>query len=65
MELEAKIKLLEKQKTFLEQQTFIADKKAIIFNMMIGIAEKEYQIYILKNSSLERSTILKNNKNKQ
>lgn len=38
MELEAKIKLLEKQKTFLEQQAFIANKKAIIFDMMIDIA---------------------------
>jgi len=25
MELEAKVKLLEKQKTFLEQQAFVAD----------------------------------------
>jgi transposase-like protein len=30
MELEAKVKLLEKQKSFLEQQAFVADKKAII-----------------------------------
>jgi hypothetical protein len=65
MELEAKVKLLEKQKTFLEQQAFVADKKAIIFDMMIDIAEKEYQIDIRKNSPPGQSTILKNNKNKQ
>jgi hypothetical protein len=65
MELEAKVKLLEKQKTFLEQQAFVADKKAIIFDMMIDIAEKEYQIDIRKNLPPEQSTNLKNNKNKQ
>ena len=65
MELEAKVKLLEKQKTFLEQQSYVADKKAIIFDMMIDIAEKEYQIDIRKNSLPEQSTILKHNKNKQ
>jgi transposase-like protein len=65
MELEAKVKLLEKQKAFLEQQAFVADNKAIIFDMMIDIAEKEYQIAIRKNSSPEQSTILKNKKNKQ
>ena len=65
MELEAQVKLLEKQKSYLEQQAFVEDKKAIIFDMMIDIAEKEYQIDIRKNSSPEQSTILKNNKNKQ
>ena len=48
MELEAQVKLLEKQKVFLEQQAFVTDKKAIIFDMMIDIAEKEYQIDIRK-----------------
>jgi transposase-like protein len=56
MELEAKVKLLEKQKTFLEQQTFVSDKKAILFDMMIDLAEKEYQIDIRKNSPPEQST---------
>jgi transposase-like protein len=65
MELQAKVRLLEKQKTFLEQQAFVADKKAIIFDMMIDIAEKEYQIDIRKNSSPEQSTILKKDNNKQ
>jgi hypothetical protein len=65
MELEARVKLLEKQKAFLEQQAFVADKKAIIFDMMIDIAEKEYKIDIRKNSSPEQSTNLKNKNNKQ
>lgn len=65
MELEAKVKLLEKQKAFVERQSFVADKKAIIFDMMIDIAEKEYQIDIRKNSLPEQSTILKKNNNKQ
>ena len=48
MELEIKVKILEKQKSFLEQQAFVADKKAIIFDMMIDIAEEEYKIDIRK-----------------
>jgi transposase len=62
MELEAKIKLLEKQKSFLEQQAQVADKKAIIFDMMIDLAEKEYRIDIRKNSEPEQSTYLENEK---
>ena len=54
-----------KQKAFLEQQAFVAEKKAIIFDMMIDIAEKEYKIDIRKNSSPEQSTNLKNKNNKQ
>jgi hypothetical protein len=37
MELKAKVKLLEKQKAFLEQQAFVTDNKATIFNLMIAI----------------------------
>ena len=62
MELEAKIKLLEKQKSFLEQQAHVADKKAIIFDMMIDLAEKEYRIDIRKNSCPEQSTYFENEK---
>ena len=50
MELEAKVKLLEKQKALLEQQAHVSDSKVIIFDMMISRAEKEYQIDIRKNS---------------
>jgi len=64
MELEAKVKLLEKQKAMLEQQAHVADSKAIIFDMMIDLAEKEYQIDIRKNSPPEQSNNLENSINK-
>jgi hypothetical protein len=64
MELEAKVKLLEKQKAFLEQQAHVSDSKAIIFDMMIDLAEKEYQIDIRKNSSPGQSNDLPKNKTK-
>ena len=61
MELEARVKLLEKQKAMLESQVERADKKAIIFDMMIDIAEKEYNISIRKNSSPEQSISIEKN----
>jgi transposase len=42
MELEARVKLLEKLKAMLEHQVERADKKAISFDRMIDIAKKEY-----------------------
>ena len=65
MELEAKVKLLEKQKSLLERQAFVADKKAIIFDMMIDIEEEENKIDIRKKSPPEQSTILKTKNSKQ
>lgn len=56
LELEQKVKLLEKQKAFLERQVETADKKAVIFDMMITLAEKEYNIPIRKKCSPEQST---------
>ena len=56
MELEAEVKLLQKQKAFLEKQAYVADKKVIIFDMMINLAEKEYQIDIRKNLPPEQLT---------
>lgn len=50
LELEQEVLLLKKQKAFLEKQVEQADKKAIIFDMMIDLAEKEYNIPIRKNS---------------
>ena len=50
MELEQKVRLLEKQKNLLEKQVEQADKKTIIFDMVIDFAEKEYDIPIRKNS---------------
>jgi len=64
MELQAKVKLLEKQKALLEKQVNFTDKKAIIFDMLIDIAEKEYNIDIRKNSSPEQLADLKKNTNK-
>ena len=65
MELEAQVKLLEKQKAFLERQAFVSDKKAILFDMMIDLAEKEYHIDIRKNSAPEQSTVSNKKSNKQ
>jgi transposase len=56
LELEAKVKLLEKQKALVEHQASQATKKAIIFDMMIDLAEKEYHIDIRKNSLPGQST---------
>ena len=50
IELEEKVKLLEKQKARAEYIAERADKKAILFDMMINLAEKEYNIPIRKNS---------------
>ena len=55
MELEQRIKLLEKQKASLEQQVEMAEEKAIFFDMMIDIAEKELKIPIRKKSLPEQS----------
>lgn len=64
MELEQRVKLLEKQKAQLESQVERADKKAIIFDMMIDLAEKEYNIPIRKNSLPEQSISTKRNTKK-
>lgn len=48
LELEQKIRLLEKQKAFLAKQAEDSNKKAIFFDMMIDIAEKEFNIPIPK-----------------
>jgi transposase-like protein len=64
MELEAKVKLLEKQRAYYEHLANVSDKKAIIFDMMINLAEKEYQIDIRKNSSPEQSINLDKKKTK-
>lgn len=48
LELEQQVKLLEKQKNRAEYLADRADKKAILFDMMIDIAEKEFKIPIRK-----------------
>lgn len=62
MELEAKVKLLEKQKTRAEHLAERADKKVIIFDMLVDMAEKEYDIQIRKNYKPELSNASKKNK---
>ena len=61
LELEAKVKLLEKQKARAEQLAERADKKVIIFDMLVDMAEKEYDIQIRKNYTPELSTSTKKN----
>lgn len=56
LELEQRIKVLEKQKTFLEKQAERSDMKAAFFDMMVDMAEKEYNISIRKNSLPDQST---------
>lgn len=53
MELKQKVRLLEKQKKFLEHQVEQSEKKAILFDMMIDIAEEEFNIPIRKKSKPE------------
>lgn len=65
LELELKIKLLEKQNAFLAHQVEQADKKAVIFDMMINLAEKEYKIPIRKNSLPEQLTNIDQKKKKR
>ncbi len=65
LELEQENRLLKKQKAHLEHQVSRADKKAIIFDMMIDLAEKEYNISIRKNSKPGLSTPSKKNTKKQ
>ncbi|WP_417445101.1 hypothetical protein [Joostella sp.] len=65
IELEAKVKLLEKQKARAEYLAERADKKVIIFDMLVNMAEKEYDIQIRKNYRPELLKTSKKNKRKQ
>ena len=65
LELEQKVKLLEKQNAFLSKQVETADKKAVIFDMMIDLAEKEFNIPIRKKCSPEQSIITEKSQKKQ
>ena len=64
MELEQKVKLLEKEKARLVDQLARSDKKAILFDLMIDLAEKEYKIPIRKNSLPGQSIDSKNSTKK-
>lgn len=65
LELEAKVKLLEKQKARAEHLAERADKKVIIFDMLVDMAEREYDIQIRKNYKPGSSTSSKKSKKKQ
>lgn len=65
VELEAKVKLLEKQKSRAEHLAERADKKVIIFDMLVDMAEKEYDIAIRKNYTPELLNASKKSKKKQ
>ncbi len=64
LELEAKVKLLEKQKASLEKKLDFSDKKVIFFDMMIDIAEEEFKIPIRKKHLPEQLNDTKSNKKK-
>lgn len=65
MELEQRIKLLERQKASLEKQVETAEEKSIFFDMMIDIAEKEFNIPIRKKSLPRQSTSTQANNDAQ
>ncbi|WP_220485231.1 hypothetical protein [Flavobacterium sp. SOK18b] len=54
-----------RDRALLERQAYVADKKAILFDMMIDLAEKEYHIDIRKNSAPEQSPALEQKNKKQ
>ena len=64
LELEQQVKLLEKQKARAEFLAEQADKKAILFDMMIDIAEEEFNIPIRKKHVPELSKDIAKNKKK-
>jgi len=64
MELEAKVRLLEREKQSLKRELKFQQDKAIMFDMMIDIAEKELHIPIRKKSVPEASKDLKQSKKK-
>lgn len=55
LELEQKVKVLEKQKATLEKQVRDAQKKAAFFDLMVDMAEEEFKIPIRKKFLPEQS----------
>ena len=55
LELEERVKLLERQNNRLQHELEKKDHKVAFFDMMIDMAEKEFKIDIRKNSSAEQS----------
>lgn len=65
IELEAQVRLLERQKNSLEQQLKFQQDKAIMFDIMVDIAEKEFNIPIRKKSVPEALIDLKRKSHKR
>lgn len=59
LELQQKVRLLERKNTRLEKELELKDIKVEFFDMMIDIAEKEYNIAIQKNTFPEQSLNIK------
>ena len=56
LELEERVKMLERQNNRLQHELEMKDHKVAFFDMMIDMAEKEFNIDIRKNSSAGQST---------
>ena len=55
LELEARVKLLERQNSRLQHELEMKDHKVAFFDMMIDMAEEEFKIDFRKNSSAGQS----------
>ena len=55
LELEARVKLLERQNSRLHHELEMKDHKVEFFDLMIDMAEEEFKIDIRKNSSAGQS----------
>ncbi len=55
LELEQRVRLLERQNARLEKELEVKDLKADFFDMMIDVAEQEYGVDIRKKCSPEQS----------
>lgn len=64
LELEQALRLAKKEQTRLEHELKQSDKKVILFDMMIDIAEEELDISIRKKSDPELLERMLNKKNK-
>jgi len=65
LELEQRIKQLERQKKDAEYIADRAQKKAILFEMMVDIAEEEFNIPMRKKYNPESYELIKKNKKSQ
>lgn len=64
LELEVKVRVLEKQNKQLQEEKHFAEQKAVIFDMMINIAERECKIDIRKNLETAQSKSIQAKKKK-